>query len=282
MHAIGWRSGSLLGFMFVFAAAVGPQRARAQAVQGVVVDDQSLTPVAGVIVHLVIGDSPGASQVTDDNGRFFMTVPRRGEYRLEVAGFGYRTARSQSFRVERGDTVTVEFRVLPDAILLEPLTVTGRSNLGRHAFERRRTEWGQGVFLTPAQIDSIDPRHPADVFRRMDQVLLRWGSETRDHSRTSWVVPYVRLESGRCLMYVLNGVRVRAAANAWTGYQLRGLSSSDLVAVEVYRSIHEVPPELRRETQQTWFEQNEDVPASAVLESERNCGVVVIWTHHGW
>jgi hypothetical protein len=210
-------------------------------------------------------------------------VPGRGEYQLEVAGFGYRTARSQSFRVEANDTLSVEFRVLPDAILLEPLTVMGRANLGRHAFERRRTEWGEGIFLTPAQIDSIAPRHPADVFRKMDKVLLRWGAERLNDSHGSWAVPSISSQLGRgCLVYMVNHVLVSPRQNPWTGYQLSGLTPSDVVAVEVYRSAREVPPELRSLTHQSWFTPNETPGRPATLEDITNCGIVVIWTNHGW
>jgi hypothetical protein len=277
------RSACSLAVTIVFVAAAGPARASAQVVEGVVVDDQSLAPVAGVTVHLVISASLGENRVTDDDGRFFLPLPRRGEYQLEVAGFGYRTTRSQSFRVERNDTLSVEFRVLPDAILLEPLTVTGRSNLGRHAFERRRTEWGQGVFLTPAQIDSIAPRHPADVFRKMDNIALQWGAESLNDSRSSRAVPYIHSTLGRrCLVYMVNSVLVRPGRNPWTGYQLSGLNPADVVAVEVYRSAREVPPELGRQTHQNWFTPNETPGRPATLEDITNCGIVVIWTNHGW
>jgi hypothetical protein len=267
----------------IVVAAACPVRASGQVVQGVVVDDQTLARVAGVTVHLVISGSLAENRVTDDDGRFLIPVPRRGEYQLEVAGFGYRTARSQSFRVEANDTLSVEFRVLPDAILLEPLTVTGRSNLGRHVFERRRTEWGEGIFLTPAQIDSIAPRHPADVFRKMDKVLLRWGAERLNDSHGSWAVPSISSQLGRgCLVYMVNNVLVSPRRNPWTGYQLSGLTPSDVVAVEVYRSAREVPPGLRRQTHQSWFTPNETPGRPATLEQITNCGIVVIWTNHGW
>jgi hypothetical protein len=272
-----------LAASIVFVAAASPPRASGQVVQGLVVDDQTLAPVVGVTVHLVISDSLAENRVTDDGGRFLLPVPGRGEYKLEVAGFGYRTTRSQSFRVERNDTLSVEFRVLPDAILLEPLTVTSRSILGRHVFERRRTEWGEGIFLTPAQIDSIAPRHPADVFRNMDDVLLRWGAERLNDSHGSWAVPHISSQLGRgCLVYLVNHVLVSPRRNPWTGYQLSGLTPSDVVAVEVYRSAREVPPELRRQTHQSWFTPNETPGRPATLEDITNCGIVVIWTNHGW
>jgi hypothetical protein len=126
--------------LFALAAVLlsgGVCGASAQAVRGVVVDDQSLTRVSTATVRLVQDGKLGRGTETDAQGRFFLVLPGDGAYRLEVSRLGYETTRSQMFDVERHDTVSVEFRIAPHAVLLDPIVVTARSRRGRNVFEER-------------------------------------------------------------------------------------------------------------------------------------------------
>lgn len=263
--------------------------ASAQAVRGVVIDDQSLTHVSTATVRLVQDGKLGRGTETDAQGRFFIALPGAGAYRLEVSRIGYRTTRSQMFDVERHDTVSVEFRIAPHAVLLDPIVVTARSRSGRNLFEERRKNWGKGIFLTPYQIDSMNLRAPAEVFRKMPEVQLQWDfGERGDGSRGP--IPTVISDVGTgCMLYMLNNVwvqpppwvkrmytvsgvisdqAIRKASKAdWSSWQLRDLLPEDIAAVEVYRSFAEVPPKLRRFTQ--------DWPMT-------DCGLVVFWTKSAW
>jgi hypothetical protein len=188
-------------------------------------------------------------------------------------------------RVEQGDTVDVEFRVLPDALLLDPITVVGRSNRGRNLFERRRTEWGRGVFLGPEAIDSIGPRHPADVFRDVEDVYVLWDFGELGNGGVGRL-PSVRSVKGRgCLLYMVDRVPVRPEPwvdffQPWAGSQLAAVLGEDVVAVEVYRSIAEVPPDLARHTHQMRMESMQG--GRVAFRDQVNCGLVVIWTSAGW
>lgn len=267
----------------------GAYGASAQAVRGVVIDDQSLSGVGTATVRLVQGGKPGRGTETDAQGRFFLALPGGGAYRLQVSRIGYRTTRSQMFDVGRHDTISVEFRIAPHAVLLDPIVVTARSRSGRSIFEERRKDWGKGIYLTPYQIDSMNLRAPADIFRKMPEVKLQWSfGERRDGSRGE--IPTVVSELGPgCMLYMVNRVWVEpppwadsAQSNVgwfsdegaakkskedWSSYQLAGLLPEDIAAVEVYRTIAEVPPSLRRFTH--------DYPWV-------NCGLVVIWTKSAW
>jgi hypothetical protein len=272
------------------------QSAAAQAVRGVVVDNENLSRVSAATVRLVHGDDAGQGAETDASGHFFLPVPGVGEYRLEVTRIGYRTTRSQTFRVEERDTVTVEFLLAPDVVLLAPLTVTARSTRGRNLFERHREEWGKGVFVTPQQIDSMHLTAPAEVFRKMKDVKLTWGVGDLSDGRRGPIPSVLSQQGTGCLLYMVNHVWVRPGPSAtdegpshrvvnttrskdaaaaessatWSGYQLGDLLPEDIAAVEVFRSISEVPPELRRYTH-VWRKQ----PLA-------NCGLVVFWTKSAW
>lgn len=260
--------------------------------RGVVVDDSNLSRVATATVRLIQDDKPGQGTETDGAGHFFLTLPEAGAFRLEVSRLGYVTTRSQVFVVEPNDTVSVEFRVAPNALLMAPLTVTARSTRGRNTFERHKEGWGKGVFVTPAQIDSMHLETPADVFRDMEDVKLTWGfGELADGRRAP--IPSVASQRGAgCLLYMLNRVWVNPPSSGpagagqgravqrsptgdaavqnravWTNYQLANMPSSDIAAVEAYRSYSEVPPELRRYTHK--------FPLS-------HCGLVIFWTKSAW
>jgi hypothetical protein len=242
-----------------------------------VIDDTSQQPVVSAMVRLVVGDELREARETDGAGRFLMPVPGEGEYRLEVTRLGYETARSQPFHVSGADTVSVEFRIAPDAVLLAPITVTARSRQGRHLFERRRTEWGRGVFLDRRMIDSLAPSRPADVLDDVDDLVVRYEIGTTSTGFRD-LIPTVRSVRGRgCLLYMVDLVPARSltedGTSDWSGYQLGMLEPEDIQAVEVYRSILEVPRELQRYTY---------VPSRRGGMGLVNCGLVVFWTRQGW
>lgn len=267
----------VLAWLSVLAAGASPHHARAQAVRGVVIDDTNQQPVVSAMVRLVVGDELRDGRETDGAGRFLLPVPGEGEYRLEVARLGYETARSQPFHVSLSDTVAVEFRIAPDAVLLAPITVTARSRLGRHLFERRRSEWGRGVFLDRRAIDSLAPTRSADVLAGVEDVVVRWDIGTTSSGFRD-LIPNVWSVRGRgCVLYMVDFVPVRSltedGTSDWSGYQLGMLDPDDIEAVEVYRSVLEVPPELRRYTY---------VPSRKGGMGLANCGLVVFWTRQGW
>ena len=99
-------------------------------------------------------------------------MPTQGTYRLEATRIGYGVTLSQTFFVEQQDTVTVEFRIHSDAVPVAPITVTAHSSRGQSRFARRMTDWGRGIFITPAMVDSIGPRHPADVLEKQENVCI--------------------------------------------------------------------------------------------------------------
>lgn len=264
----------------VAATLLLPAQVAAQdsAIRGHVVDDSDLRPVPEARVTVVLEERRLATGVTDSTGAFLLSLPGADTYRLEMERRGYRTTLSQPVWVGEPDTLTVEFRVLPDAVLMAPLTVTARSSRGRSQFQRRRETWGRGVFLDPAAVDSIDPSHPADVFRDVDEMWLSWDwGEAASGARGPY--PVIRSYMGRgCMMYVIDGVPAwtpparhpSAGVPAWLRYPLAQLRPEDLVAVEIYRSLAEAPPGLRQH----------GTPSDP--DRIDTCGVTLFWTRHGW
>jgi hypothetical protein len=86
------------------------------------------------------------------------------------------------------------------------------------------------------------------------------------------------------MLYMVDFVPVRPepwADGDWAGYQLSSLTGDDIVAAEVYRSVLEVPPELRQYTDQSltvWSLQS----YRPLQQDKIHCGLTVFWTRAGW
>jgi hypothetical protein len=251
-----------------------------QRIVGSLIDDESLVPIEGAVITALRMEGPDdegegtpAGRATTNNaGGFRIGLDRAGYYRLQAQALGYAPTTSQTVRVEDGQLLTVDFRILPEAILMQPLLVTARRGSGEELFYKRMDEWGRGVFMTPDMIDSIAPEvHPAEVFRNRDDTWLSWLGVTR------FGAPIPRLKSFKgagCLGIMVNRIPVVLhpgdVGGIWENYPLDMLRPEDLVAVEYYRYVGEAPPELRR------FAKPPGLTAAA------QCGLVVFWTEAGW
>ncbi|MCK5651438.1 MAG: carboxypeptidase regulatory-like domain-containing protein [Gemmatimonadetes bacterium] len=266
----------------------------AQAIRGHLIDDSSLSPVGGATIMVLIGETRSAQTLTGDDGYFFIALNAWGTYQLEATRIGYETTTSQPFLVERSDTVMVDFRILPEAVLLDPLLVTGHSNQGRNVFYRRMESWDQGIFITPAMVDSIQPRHPAEVLRKQPKIWMTWGWGMNPMTREQGPVPRIRTFLGEgCVSYMIDGRPVRrprwATGPMWLDWPLNTLDPEAIVAVEIYRHISEVPPEIRSAANEVF---NGQAPANvpSITGGERvqqdfipqTCGIIHFWTRAGW
>lgn len=268
----------------------------AQAIRGHLIDDSNGAPVGGATITVFVGEVRGPQTLTGDDGYFLLTLEEPGSYQLEAMRIGYRTTTSHALLVEPLDTLTVEFRVLPDAVLLRPLLVTARSNRGRDAFNRRMENWDLGIFITPEMVDSIHPRqHPAEVLRNQPKIWLSWGWGRDPWSGISGPIPNIRTYLGEgCVSYMIDGRAVRrprfAEGPIWLDFPLNTLKAEDIVAVEVYRHISEVPEELQNAANEVFHgEAPSNLPSIAAGGEPvqwdfipRTCGIINFWTKAGW
>lgn len=246
---------------------------------GYLVDDSNLQPVPDAEITLVQEERRLLSVVSDAAGAFLLPIPRGDEeYQVEARRIGYATTLSQAVLVEEGDTVSVEFRILPDAVVLAPITVTARSNRGRVQFDRRQEEWGRGIFLDPADIRAMELEHAAEVLDDQEKIWFNW-EWGRGMDGISGRFPNIRTFLGRgCMMYAIDGRAIwepprghpDEGVPAWLRWPLNALRPDDVVAVEVYRSTNEAPPELRKHG------------TSRRADRIGSCGVTVFWTRFGW
>jgi hypothetical protein len=280
-------------FAFVLALLISSP-AGAQSIRGHLIDDSNQAPVGGATITLMVGGIRSTQTLSGEDGSFFIDLNAWGTYRLEAMRIGYKTTTSQPFLVEPSSILTVEFRILPDAVLLEPLLVTAQSNRGRDAFYRRMESSDRGIFITPAMVDSIQPRHPAEVLRKQPEIWLSWGWGRNPWSGESGPVPNIRTYLGTgCMSYMIDGRPVRrppfAEGPMWLDWPLNTLKADEIVAVEVYRHITEVPEEIRNHVDEVFHgRRTPDVPS--ITGGKRvqqdfipeTCGIINFWTRVGW
>jgi len=264
------RAAAGLAFVFLGAGAtVVP--GSAQVVEGRVLDELSEQPVPLARVTALDEDGAAAGPVTATaDGGFVLRLPGPGTYRLRVERLGYPVHTTGEFRAHPFERLDLEIRITPEAIPLAPLEVVARGpERGRDQFTRRRAA-GEGVFVDPVHIalmrDARRVRIASDVVRNVEGIQVDWDGKIS--TALGW----------RCLVVFLDHSPIpvmHTGGGAWEPrLALDGLvdlndltDSRNVMAVEVYRSIDEVPEEVRRGFR--WSDVG-------------RCGVVWFWTRVGW
>jgi hypothetical protein len=243
--------------MMMTILALVPASLSGQEVRGRVVDDATERPIAGARMELLRPSGElVATFLSDTNGKFTLRAPREGNFTVRGSAPGYMVSRGQQVTLLSLDTLRIEFRLSPDAVLLTPIVVEVDRPMAVPArlipyYERR--DWygrmGRGRFFDTEELENWKG--------------LRITSLLRDVGRLHFVpVPY-----GRAGEYVLSDRRdSRCSVTVYIdGVRDRGIGTvrelelsvimSQIAAVEVYR--------------------RSEVPA----DFDPACGVVAIWLH---
>lgn len=257
----------VLSIVALLTIGLVPASTQGQLLKGTLLDLRNGFPVPEAQLTLLRDNQVILTTLTDSAGFFRLPIPEPGKYVLEATRMGYARSRSHPIRINPPDTITVEVSIHPEAILLEPLVVTAKSSYGRASF-RNHMELEKGVFFTPEMVDSINPRHPADVLWKADKTFFIW----RFGDRRPYPSIRTTLGSG-CLSYMLNRNHIDPSfyRGLWENSPLEFLKGEDVVAVEYYRHISEVPPDLL-----------DFAYVSGHAGMPRMCGLVIFWTRTGW
>lgn len=257
-RVVAGAGGNMLGlqrFVLLPLVLVAPALpASGQSVRGFVVEAGPGTPLVGAEVELMAGPGTEATSLratTDTLGKFVISPPEPGRYRLRVTHPGYRTYETDSVDVGSGEIVSVEVRMGANAIPLEPLVVTARSRSPMSDFERRRSTGGFGRFFTREDIEARNAPRTTELLRGVSGLTVAQARR----GRTSMLL--MRSGLGLCQPALwVDGHLVD---------QNRGSTIDDVLlpstieAVEVYRSSAEAP----------------------VQYVTGPCGVVLFWTRRG-
>lgn len=250
-----------------FAVAAFAQDGERAGLAGRLVDTESLLPIVSAAIAL-LGDQDErlAATMSDDEGRFSLTVPRGGSYRFLIEHLGYPTTVGGPVVLVGGTTMEVELRVSPAPLLLDSLNVMTdiRSlRLARTGFYRRRAQ-GSGLFIDRNEIDRKAPNETTDMLTGLPGVTFRF-----DHfGRKQVLLRGGTRPQGACFPAIyIDGMRMSRLLYAKRARQELDVAPAqidDMIApvalegLEVYRSASEVP--------------------AMYSGPDAACGVIVLWS----
>jgi hypothetical protein len=238
----------------LFAAALGvisATPAAAQRVRGNVLAEFTDQPVAGASVYLLTQDGTRVAQgaTTNSDGTFTLAAPSAGVYRLYGSRPGYRLLFTPAIQLNQNEEIGVTLRMLPDTIILRPITVTAsRRPSGRlGGFYDRAQRRAGGTFITRDQIEQRHPFEVSDLLRTVPGLTVvpapfGFGYDVRT---TTGCRPRVYLDG---VAYPLLGSETID----------RIVSPNQIEGIEVYTSPATTPVEFQG-------------PGNT-------CGAIVIWT----
>jgi hypothetical protein len=243
----------VLLLMFVAAALAGvPARVHAQVVRGQVIEASTKTAVRGATLELRDARGRSVSRVVSDSlGLFLLTVLNAGTYTLNTTHPAYFPHPADTLEMGPAESLTIEVRLDPAVIPLQPLVVTARARGWLEGFERRRRTGGFGRFLTRKDIDARQASMSTDLLRGIPGVVLT-------PQRRGPPLLQMRGTRGLCMPAIwIDGIHIPHYAGGTTIDD--ALSPQTLDGVEIYNSVSSAPIEYRTGT----------------------CGVVLFWTRRG-
>lgn len=242
----------------------------AQTVQGRLVDAQSGTPIAVGEVSLLSGES-GKTVVTrgltTDSGRFVLTAPKAGRYRLSAERIGYRRVVSPPFDLVPSLALDVELEISVEAVPLAPMVVVssrpallGSLRLVSSGFFDREEQWGakglgMGSSIDKSTIERRQPTRVSDLFKMIPGVQVESAG---GHKQTVHMATMTKIGSGPCSpMVYVDGAPIRPDALGSTDIDDL-VSPSSVAGIEVY-------PHMSK-------------PGPFTDMGPEPCGAIVIWT----
>lgn len=127
----------------LLAGAARPALAQDGSVQGIVTSAATGSPLEGVAVVLLAGESQAHAVLTDRNGFYQVGGVDPGAYSLEARLLGFRTY-EQQLDMDAGDRRTVNVRLEEDPVALEELVVSASRGATVRELGRQR--------VTPAEL----------------------------------------------------------------------------------------------------------------------------------
>lgn len=208
--------------------------ASAQVVHGTVRDSVG-GPVGGAAVSLHTANTAIAAALSDADGRFRLTAPDPGRYRLRVQRIGVRELESVWFEVSQADTVRLDVTVSLDVLELRAIEAlvdappVEHPRLSRRGFYERRELYGIrsgfASFLDREDMDRVNATRVSDVLRLARGIEVRAAGGRRVSVRN--------LSRGCKANFFIDGQFVRLDRDDEIDNYL---SPSEVIGIEVYTS----------------------------------------------
>jgi len=234
-----------------------------QTIRGAIHDSVSKAPVPVPLITVLDDQGQPLRMITgDSSGRFIVTMPYPGTYTVDVRRLGYLRRTTAPMTLAANDTVTVALDMQPEPGVLNPMVVKGsRFNLsltdvsaGREFFARHYA-LGKGVFAGGWEIQHSG-KSLSEYLGTLPGVILgpRIASPNSVNPFRGWSPPAVPAANDQFLTTAFGRQCLYARVDRWSIFGLmvrHGLPATidqvvnvaNVMAVEVYRDIREVPKE---------------------------------------
>jgi hypothetical protein len=235
-------------FMVMMNRVPEPDTAVYGRVVGQVTDGGSES-IADVDVTIVGQD--GVRAITNQQGRFALANLEPGVVQVRFTRIGY-APRTATLVVHPGRTTELLTAMSPQAIELDPIEVTVRSQFLERSGYYQRARQGLGQYFDRRAIERLNPLEVSDVVQRMTRVRVM---DTQ--------IP------GRGVVAVAPGLNTPASGPCVLQVFVDGVQSSD-------PDINQIPPE--------WLEAMEVYVGASVpiqysgVSGLSPCGAVLLWT----
>lgn len=230
-------------------------------ITGVVVDDNGL-PVRDADVLAPPAD---ARARTDSTGHFLLAGLPADFYHVRVRHIGF-TATEITTDLGKGGHVDLKFELKRRPVLLDSVVVQvdGKCPMLRYSGFICRRLTGKGIYLTDDDIMDHGAIELGDIFRgidgfRIEQALTQFGMLPNP----------IPTRGNHCLNALVNG-RAYARTNPLPRY------ATDLIAIEIYPTPADVPPEYERYIADPSIRQSSTrIPRDSPTN---RCALAIYWT----
>jgi hypothetical protein len=249
--------------LLLWSSAIAGAQATTGTISGSVVDDNG-TPVRDADVY---APPSSARARTDSAGRFTLANLPPDFYHVRVRHIGF-TAAEITSDLGKGGRVDLKFELKRRPVMLDSVIVQVDGKCPMRNFTgfncRRRT--GKGIYLTDDDIMDRGAIELGDLFRDVEGFRIE-----NMNTQLGWRPIPIPTRGNHCLNALVNG-RIYARTNPLPRY------ATDLLAVEIYATPNDVPPEYQQ------YVSNPEARQSATRiprDSPTNrCALAVYWTEY--
>ena len=172
--SVAFRFATLFSVALAISVPVGAASAQQGTINGRVTDAETGEPLAGASVEAL---GQGSPQGSNEEGRFTLTVAA-GSHSVVVKLIGYETTRIDDVSVAAGATAEVDIPVRSQALVLNPVIVTGSPPPGEDSGRTRICLHGLGGRGSresrPLRWPITSPRCPGSTEHKPAWLRARW------------------------------------------------------------------------------------------------------------
>ncbi|HLU25292.1 MAG TPA: carboxypeptidase regulatory-like domain-containing protein [Longimicrobiales bacterium] len=240
-------------WLTLVAVVALPAVARAQVIRGVVIDEETDTPIAAAAVQLL--DRSGnvvAAAMSNSAGTFLISTNRTGPHYIRAIHVAYQEMAPASLELRLNESTVLILKLGRAVHPIEPMVVVGRARGQVAAFRERARHGAFGRFITREELEARPMATGPELLRGLAGVSVVQAG-------TSGHLIYMNRQNGGCLPTIyIDGVMVDQSMgplDSWTRAEV-------LEGIEIYPGGIGAPYPLMEKR----------------VGSKPGCGVIAFWT----